>query len=327
MKAWQVSGLGVPSEVLAVADVEQPTISDSQTLVRMEAACLGFPDYLMAQGLYHEKPPLPFGLGGEGAGRVVAVGPDAGPWTVNDRVTVVSGHAHKGNLAEFVAADADQILPIPPDMDADHAAALFVAYQTSYVGMFRRARLEAGETLLVHGASGGIGSAAVQLGKSAGATVIAVAGGARKAAICADLGADHVIDHTTEDFVARVKELTGGRGADVIYDSVGGEVFDRSRRCIAVEGRLLVVGFAGGEIPQAPVNHALLKNYSIIGFRMRPFRDDLEYRAKVHNALLDLYAKGEIKPLTTKYDFADVPKAIETIGDRTVVGRIVIGIG
>ncbi|PRZ43977.1 NADPH:quinone reductase-like Zn-dependent oxidoreductase [Antricoccus suffuscus] len=327
MKAWQVSGLGVPSEVLTLAEVEQPTILDSQTLVRMEAACVGFPDYLMAQGLYHEKPPLPFVIGGEGAGRVEAVGQDAGPWKVGDRVIVVSGHAHKGHLAEYVAADSDQILPVPPDMDANHAAALFVAYQTSYVGMFRRAGLEAGETLLVHGASGGIGSAAVQLGKSAGATVIAVAGGARKVAICAELGADHVIDHTAEDFVARVKELTGGRGADVIYDSIGGDVFDRSRRCIAVEGRLLVVGFASGDIPQAPVNHALLKNYSIIGFRMRPFRDDLDYRLKVHNTLLDLYAKGEIKPLTTRYDFADAPKALASIGDRTVIGRPVIRIG
>lgn len=326
MKAWQVSGFGAPSEVLALADIAEPEMADTQTLVRMDRACVGFPDYLVVQGLYHEKPPLPFLLGGEGAGQVVAVGPGAGPWSVGDRVIVVSGHAHKGHLAEFVAADNDQILPIPADMDLEHAAALFVAYQTSYVGLFRRAGLRAGETLVVHGASGGIGSAAIQLGKSAGATVIAVAGGARKGAICADLGADHVIDHTSEDFVARVKEITSGRGADVIYDSVGGPVFDRSRRCIAVEGRLLVVGFASGEIPQAPVNHALLKNYSIIGFRMRPFRDDLDYRAQVHQSLLDLYAKGDIKPLTTGYDFVDVPKALDAIGERTVVGRSVIHI-
>jgi len=324
MKAWQVSGFGAPSEVLALSDVATPEITDTQTLVRVDTACVGFPDYLMVQGLYHEKPPLPFLLGGEGAGEVVEVGSDAGPWNIGDRVLAVSGHAHKGHLAEFVAADNDQILPIPHDLDAEHAAALFVAYQTAYVGLFRRAGLQEGETLVVHGASGGIGSAAVQLGKSAGAVVIAVAGGSRKAAICADLGADHVIDHTSEDFVNRVKEITGGRGADVIYDSVGGEVFDRSRRCVAVEDRLLVVGFASGEIPHAPVNHALLKNYSIIGFRMRPFRDDLDYRARVHRSLLDLYAKGDIRPLTTGYDFADVPAALAAIGDRTVIGRSVI---
>lgn len=156
--------------------------------------------------------------------------------------------------------------------------------------------------------------------------MIAVAGGERKAQVCRDLGADYVIDHRTEDFVSRVKDLTGGRGADVIYDSVGGEVFDRSRRCIAVEGRLLVVGFASGQIPQAPVNHALLKNYSVVGFRMRPFRDDLAYRDEVHHELLRLYVEKKITPLTTRYNFQDVPEALATIGTRTAVGRIVIGI-
>ena len=326
MKAWQIVELGTPAEVVRMREAPCPSIGDPQTLVEMEAACLGFPDYLMAQGLYHEKPPLPFVFGGEGVGTIRDVGDHVTDGSIGDRVIVVSGHAHSGHLAEFVAADPDQLLPIPQDMDPDHAAALFVAYQTAYVGLFRRAQLAEGETLLVHGASGGIGSAAIQLGKSAGATVIAVAGGDRKVQVCHELGADYVIDHADEDFVSRVKDLTDGRGADVIYDSVGGEIFDRSRRCIAVEGRILVVGFASGEIAQAPVNHALLKNYSVVGFRMRPFRDDLAYRLEVHQELLRLYAEKKITPLTTRYNFQDVPEALTTIGARTAVGRVVIGI-
>lgn len=326
MRAWQVIGTGNPADVVNLVEIDEPQISEKQSLIKMEAASVGFPDYLLARGQYHDKPAVPFLIGGEGVGRVVRVGLQTSGFDVGDRVIVVAGRSHSGHLAEFVVADPDQLLPVSESMPAEHAAALFVAYQTSYVGLYRRAALTAGETLVVHGASGGIGSAAIQLGKARSATVIAVAGGERKAEACRQLGADYVIDHHNEDFVARVKDITDGRGADVIYDSVGGDVFDRSRRCIAAEGRLLVVGFAGGQLPLAPVNHALLKNYSIVGFRMRPFRDDLNYRAKVHGDLLAMYERGVIAPLTTRYRFEDVPVALDAIGFRRVIGRNVIDI-
>ena len=311
MRAWQVEAVGDPEDVMRLADVPEPAPGPGEVVVEVAAAALGFPDLLTCQGLYHDKRPVPYTPGGEFTGTVGG-----------RRVIVNPGGA--GSLAERTAVREEALHPVPDDMPDAKAAALFVAYQTSYMALHRRAHLAAGETLLVHAAAGGIGSAAVQLGKAAGATVIATAGGPEKVRVCRELGADAVIDYRAEDFVPVVKELTDGRGADVIYDPVGGDVFDRSRRCVAVEGRILVVGFASGRIPELKVNHALLKNYSVVGFRTRPFREDPVYRREVHDDLLRLYARGAIDPLVTEVPFDAAPAALARVGARDSVGRIVV---
>src|SRR3954447_23577244 len=262
MRAWRVHSLGNPAEVMSLDEVDQPTPGEGQVLVQVRAAGLNFPDVLMAMGQYQERPPLPFTPGVELCGEGVATGgrvlgsPSGGP----------------GAFAEYALMDADAAWPVPEGMSDEQAASLYLTYQTGYVGLHRRAHLQAGEWLLVHAGAGGVGSAAIQLGKAAGAKVIATAGGAHKVQVCRDLGADHAIDYTTEDFVSVVKEVTGGRGADVIYDPVGGDIFDQSRRCIAFEGRLVVVGFTSGRIPEAPANHLLVKNYSVVGLHWGLYR-------------------------------------------------------
>jgi NADPH2:quinone reductase len=203
---------------------------------------------------------------------------------------------------------------------------MYLTYQTGYVGLHRRAALQPGEWLLVHAGAGGVGTAAIQLGKAAGAKVIATAGGPRKTAVCADLGADHVIDYTAEDFVPIVKEITGGRGADVIYDPVGGDVFDASRKCIAFEGRLVVVGFTSGRIPSAPANHALVKNYSVVGLHWGLYRTyEPTIIAQVHEQLCALFAEGKISPLIGRVLPLDSAiQAMAAIADRGTVGKVVL---
>ncbi|MEV0084722.1 NADPH:quinone oxidoreductase family protein [Saccharopolyspora sp. NPDC050642] len=324
MRTWQVQQPGEPERALRLVDIPTPRPGSGEVRVSVRAAALGFPDLLLCQGKYHDKPQTPFSIGGEAAGTVQEVGDGVDESLVGCRVVVTPGQTTAGLLAEEVVVPVQRLLPLPDDMSWEEGAALFVAYQTSHMALFRRAGLAKGETVLIHGAAGGIGSAAVQLGKAAGARTVAVAGGARKAKACADLGADVVVDHHEDDFVAVTKEVTGGRGADVIYDSVGGEVFDRSRKCIAVEGRLLVVGFASGTIPQLPVNHALLKNYSVVGFRTRPFRDDPAYCREIHDELLRYREQGFVQPLVDGATFDDVPGALRRIADRDVLGRLVV---
>jgi NADPH2:quinone reductase len=297
-------------------EVDQPTPAEGQVLVKVLAAGLNFPDVLMAQGLYQERPPLPFTPGVELCGEIVGSGqrvlgsPSGGP----------------GAFAEYALMDAAAAWPVPDGMSDEQAAALYLTYQTGHVGLHRRAALQAGEWLLVHAGAGGVGSAAIQLGKAAGARVIATAGGERKTEVCRALGADHVIDYTAEDFVPLVKEITGGHGADVIYDPVGGDVFDRSRKCIAFEGRLVVVGFTSGTIPQAPVNHALVKNYSIVGLHWGLYRThDPALFGQVHEALCRLFAEGTIAPLVgSSLPLSELPQAMAAIADRGTVGKVVL---
>jgi NADPH2:quinone reductase len=211
-------------------------------------------------------------------------------------------------------------------MDAVDAAALFITYQTGHCALHRRAHLQTGEVLLVHAGAGGVGSAAIQLGKAAGARVIATAGGPKKVAVCTELGVDLAIDYLAEDFVAVVREATDGRGADVIYDPVGGDVFDRSRRCIAWEGRLLVIGFTSGRIAQLPTNHLLLKNYSVVGCIWGEYRKvQPTVLPETHTALLRLYEQGAIRPLVREQvPFAAAPAALGRIADRQTVGKVVV---
>ncbi|MEU2349590.1 NADPH:quinone oxidoreductase family protein [Modestobacter sp. NPDC049651] len=316
MRAWRAHSLGDPADVLSLDEVERPAAADGQLLVRVLAAGLNFPDVLMTRGEYQERPPLPFTPGVELCGEVVGTGqrvlgsPSGGP----------------GAFAEYALMDAAAAFPVPDGMTDEQAAALHLTYQTGWVGLHRRVALQPGEWLLVHAGAGGVGSAAVQLGKAAGARVIATAGGPRKTEVCRQLGADHVIDYTAEDFVARVKEITGGHGADVVYDPVGGAVFDGSRRCIAFEGRLVVVGFTSGTIPQAPVNHALVKNYSIVGLHWGLYRKhDPALFGQVHAELGRLFTAGSIAPLVGEtLPLDQLPRAMAALADRGTVGKVVL---
>src|SRR6202042_3615590 len=230
-------------------------------------------------------------------GEIVAVGPDVAGLAVGDRVLGGSS-LPSGAYAELAVMSASSIFPAPEGLDDAEAAAFFISYQTGWFGLHRRARIAPGETLLVHAAAGGVGSAAVQLGKAAGARVIGVTGGEHKAAVARELGADVVIDRNTEDFVAVVKEVTEGRGADVVYDSVGGDAYDRSTKCIAFEGRILVIGFAGGRVPTPALNHALVKNYSIVGLHWGLYGSKEPGSLRdCHDQLLKLAVAGTIKPL------------------------------
>jgi NADPH2:quinone reductase len=316
MRAWRVHSLGDPSEVMSLDDVDQPTPGEGQVLVEVRAAALNFPDVLMAMGMYQEKPPLPYTPGVELTGEIVGTGqrvlgsPAGGP----------------GAFAEYALMDAQAAFPVPEGMPDEKAASLYLTYQTGYVGLHRRAHLQAGEVLLVHAGAGGVGSAAIQLGKAAGATVIATAGGERKVEVCRELGADHAIDYTSEDFVSVVKDVTNGRGADVIYDPVGGDVFDKSRRCIAFEGRLVVVGFTSGRIPEAPANHLLVKNYSVVGLHWGLYRTyDPAVFGTVHEELGRLWAAGSIDPLVSQaLPLAKAPQALKALAERSTVGKVVL---
>ena len=230
-----------------------------------------------------------------------------------------------GSFAELAVMNAATALPAPEGLDDAEAAAFFITYQTGWFGLHRRARLAAGETLLVQAAAGGVGSGAVQLGKAAGARVVGVVGGERKAEVARGLGADVVIDRLTEDFVPVVKEVTGGRGADVIYDSVGGQAYARSTKCIAFEGRILVIGFASGEIPSAALNHALIKNYSIVGLHWGLYQT-MEPQAirDAHVQLSKLVADGAIRPLVgERLGLGEVAAGLQRLAAGDSVGRIV----
>ncbi|MFD4429518.1 NADPH:quinone oxidoreductase family protein [Nocardia sp. NPDC058497] len=324
MKAWQVYELGEPRDVLRLNDIEDPIAGPGQVLVRVLAAPANFPDVLLCRGQYQVKPPLPFTPGVELCGSVVAVGDGVAGFAIGDRVvgtTTLPG----GAFAELAVLDAENVFPAPDSLDDAEAAALSIGYQTSWFALHRRTQLPAGETLLVHAAAGGVGSTAVQLGKAAGATVIGVVGGPDKADYCRKLGADLVIDRHTEDFVPIVKEFTGGRGADVIYDPVGGDAYAKSTKCIAFEGRILVIGFAGGTIPQPALNHALIKNYSIIGLHWGLYKQYNQQAIRdCHTELTRLAAAGQLKPLISeRLSLADVPDGLGRLGDGSTVGRVV----
>ena len=253
--------LGEPRDVLTLAEVPDPEPGPGQVLVRVLGAAANFPDVLMCRGDYQVRRRCPTRRAWNSAARC-----GAGPG--RDRVRAGRPAHRRPGRRRLRRAGADErgrALPAPDRLDDAEAAAFFITYQTGWFGLHRRAGLPAGETLLVQAAAGGVGSAAVQLGKAAGARVIGVVGGAEKAEVARALGADVVIDRHTQDFVEVVKEVTGGRGADVVYDPVGGDAYTRSTKCIAFEGRILVIGFAGGQIQSAALNHALVKNYSIVG--------------------------------------------------------------
>ena len=330
MRAWRVRELGEPTDVLRLeADVPAPEPGPKQIAVEVATCALNFPDALLCRGAYQERPPLPFSPGLEVAGRIVALGPGAEQrgLRIGQRVAAQpalrDGH---GGLAERTVVPMANAHPIPDSLTDEAAAALLVIYQTGISALAQRANLQAGETLLVHAGAGGVGSAAIQLGLAMGATVIATAGGADKVEVCRSLGAHHVIDYKATDFAEAVNEITGGRGADVIYDPVGGDVYDRSTKCIAWEGRILVIGFAGGRIAQAQTNHVLVKNYSVVGVHWGNYRrfDPAKVDAW-HDDLMAMHERGQIAPLVSEVvAMTDVPDRLMAITNRGTTGKVVV---
>ncbi len=323
MQAWRVHELGDPAAVLRLEEVEAPVPGPGEVLVEVRATALNFFDILLCQGAYQEKPPLPFTPGAEVAGTVAAVG-DGVDLAVGQRVIALPP-LPRGGYAQQVVAPAANTFPVPDAMSFEEAAAFFVVYQTGYFALHRRAHLGAGETVLVHAGAGGVGSAAIQLAVAAGARVFATAGGAEKVEVCRRLGADVAIDYNAEDFVEVVKRETKGRGADVIFDPVGGDIFDRSRRCIAFEGRLVVIGFAGGRVAEVPTNHVLVKNYSVVGLHWGLYNTLTPHLiVQAHEELLRLYEEGRVKPLIYRaVPFAEIPAALDLIGSRATWGKLV----
>ncbi|MEV6017115.1 NADPH:quinone oxidoreductase family protein [Streptomyces sp. NPDC051997] len=315
MQAWQVHQNGEPAEAMRLVEVDRPTPGDGQVLLKVRAANINFPDALMCRGQYQVRPPLPFTPGVEICGE-----------TEDGRRVIANPALPHGGFAEYAVADAAALLPAPDALDDAEAAALHIGYQTGWFGLHRRARLEAGETLLVYAAAGGVGSAAVQLGKAAGARVIGVVGGADKAAVARELGCDVVVDRRSEDVIGAVKEATGGRGADVIYDPVGGEAYTQSTKVVAFEGRIVVVGFASGSIPSPALNHALVKNYGVLGLHWGLYNTkNPKLVLHCHEQLTELAARGAIKPLVSeRVPLSEAAAAVQRVADGVTTGRIAV---
>lgn len=324
-KAWQTHGMGRPRDVMRIGQAELPDLAPGEMRVKVAAACLGLPDYFMCTGEYPATPQQkPFTSGQEVVGTVIAVGPDV-KTPIGARVMGMTDFWRGlGSLAEECIVVEDEVNPAPPFIDDAAAASFRIAYHTGYLGVVRNGRAKAGETMLVLGAAGGTGAAAVQLGKAVGLHVIAVAGADDKIAYCKELGADEVIDRRTENVPARVMEITAGRGADLIYDPVGGKAGEEAMGCIAMEGRFLVVGFAAGSWPNIECWHTLGKNCSLVGvYAGRSFGGDVH--GEVHRDLMRLYEAGKIRSLTTKtIGFDDVPEALAALSGSTQIGRTVV---
>lgn len=311
---------------LIVTEVPDPIPGPGQVLIDVKAASLNFPDLLVIRGLYQFKPEPPFVPGAEAAGIVIEVGDGVETATVGQKVASV-GVA--GGFASRRVVDAESVIPLPDEADLELAAATTMTYATSYHALVQRADLKEGETLLILGASGGVGSAAVEIGKALGATVIAAASTDDKLRFCAELGADLTINYTDEDLKDRVKQLTDGRGVDVIYDPVGGELSESAFRAIAWNGRHLVVGFTAGEIPQLPLNLPLLKGASIVGVFWGSFtaREPAAAAANLA-AISSMIATGSLRPrITERFDIEQAVDAYELLATREAIGKIVLTIG
>jgi len=322
IRAVRVTSLSDDVTQVHSTEVALAPPGDGDIQIAIRACAVNFPDLLMVQGQYQFKPPLPFTPGMEAAGDVIAVGGGVRQFKPGDRV--VAG-LRTGGMAEAANTPAANCRKMPACLSYEEAASYTTAYLTAYVALVRRGHLQAGETLLVHGAAGGVGMAAVDLGMHMGATVIATAGSQTKRAVLAQRGADHVLD-ARDGFKDAVKALTDGRGADVIYDPVGGDVFDESVRCIAWGGRLLVIGFAGGRIPEISANMPLIKGFSVVGVRAGEYgRRDPEKGAQNIAAIDALAEAGVIRPhIHAAYSLEQAGAAMAQLRDRTVIGKVVI---
>ena len=322
MKAILCQAYG-PPESLVVADVPPPIAGPGEAVVSMRAASLNFPDVLIIQNKYQFKPPLPFSPGSELAGVVTSVGDDVTNVKPGDRVMAFTTY---GAFAEEVKTDAHRLMPIPQAMDFVTAAAFALTYSTSDHALRDRGALQAGETLLVLGAAGGVGIAAIEIGKAVGARVIACASTDDKLAVCRAHGADELINYAREDLRARISELTAGRGADVVYDPVGGSYTELALRSIAWRGRLLVVGFAAGEIPKIPLNLTLLKGCAIVGVFWGDFaRREPERLTDSLRQLTRWFVEGRIRPhVSATFPLERAPEALALMAARQVTGKVVL---
>jgi NADPH:quinone reductase len=325
MKAVLCEKLGDPG-VLKIAQVDRPVPKRGEVLVRVAAAGLNFADSLIVRGKYQVRPPLPFSPGLECAGIVEEIGSGVSACGPGDRVLAILDY---GGFAEYALARAPDVFPIPEGVELATAAAIPVAYGTSHHALTAKARLRSGEVLLVHGAAGGVGLTAVQIGKRLGASVIATAGGAEKLEIARRNGADHLVDYRQEDIRDRVKAITGGRGADVVYDPVGGDVFADSLRCTAPDGRILIIGFASGDVSQIPANIIMVKNITCIGYHWGAYRqiDPTGLRASF-DELLGWISEGSLRPhISFTVGLEDFRQAFEALIQRRSTGKIVITCG
>jgi NADPH2:quinone reductase len=323
MKSWRIHEFGPFREKLKLEELPTPKPIGTESVLRVRAIGLNFPDLLAISGGYQMKPDLPFTPGMEFSGEVVEAGPES-PFRKGERVmSMYLG----GGFAEYATVQAETCYRMPEGMSFEDAAAFQVTYQTSYFALVHRAQLKKDEVLLVHGGAGGVGTTAIQLGKWLGARVIATAGSAAKLEVCKEAGADEVIDYSKQDFVEEVKRLTDGHGADVIYDPVGGDVFDKSTKCIAWEGRLVVIGFASGRIPSIAANRILLKNISIVGLQWGAYKfQNPKLCDEAQTALVQLYRVGRFRPVLypTRFSLEQVPDALAALEGRSSYGKVLV---
>ena len=324
MKAYVCREFG-PVESHKVEEIEDPRAEAGQVVVDVKAAGVSFPDVLIVQGKYQFQPPFPFSPGGEIAGVISEVGEGVVDWKIGDRVIAMTGN---GGIAEKVVAFEMTLMPLPETMDFKDGAAFPLNYGTTYHALKQRGQLQAGETLLVTGAGGGVGTTAIEIGKAMGARVIAAASTDEKLEIAKNLGADEVINYSDGELKEKVKALTDGLGADVIYDPIGGDIFLQCMRCVNWKGRVLVIGFASGPILEVPTNLALLKGCSIVGVFWGRFTGaEPEENSKNFDELFALHAEGKLKPQITKsYSLDDAAEAISSLENRKATGKVVIEI-
>lgn len=326
MRAWQVTSWGEPEEMVLVdLPVEEP--GPGEVRIRNRAIALNFFDLLLIAGKYQVKPPLPFTPGAEVAGIVEAVGP-GGPEETRGLVPgmAVLAMPNRGGYAESSIAPARMTFALPEGMPFDVAAALPVVYQTSLFALQERAQLRAGETLLVLAGTGGVGSAAIQLGKAMGATVLAAVGSEEKRGIALDLGADQAVNYGDPNWIEQIRGLTRGQGVDVVYDPVGGDFFDQATRCLAPGGRLLVIGFAAGRIPTIATNRLLLRNTSVVGaYWGGHVERHPDYPAQAQAEIFRLYQAGHLRPrIFAAGSLAEAPQALRQLASREVTGKAIL---
>jgi len=312
-------------ESLKLLDVESPMLDNKSVRIEIHAAGVNFPDVLIIQGKYQYKPPFPFSPGSEVSGIITEIGSEVKDLKVGDKVMAVTGH---GAFAEEICVQEEKITKVPSNMDYTTAASMSLTYGTSSYALFQRASIKKGDTVLIHGSTGGVGLTALEISKAMGAKVIATASTEKKLKIAKDYGADHCINYSTGKFKDEVKEITNGKGADIIYDPVGGDVFNQSLRCIAWNGRLLIIGFASGNIASAPTNLPLLKNCSIVGVFWGAWR---EREPKGHNInmekILKWWETKKVNPKVSKiFSLEDTQHALYALINREVIGKAVIKI-
>jgi NADPH2:quinone reductase len=325
MRAVRIEEFG-GLEVVKLADIPTPRPGPDEVRIQVHAASVNFADTLMVSGKYQATPPPPFTPGMEVAGEVVECGRNIKWFKPGDRAIAVLDN---GGFAEEVLAHHSRIMHVPPGMSYVQAAGVPIVYGTSHLALTHRTRLKPGETLLVHGAAGGAGLTAVEVGKALGASVIGTASTPEKRKVVSDYGADHVIDTTSEDIAARVKELTGGKGANVIYDPVGGDTFNASMRCAAFECRIIIVGFAGGKIQRIPANILLVKNIDVIGYYWGAYATHgLQLLRESFADLAKMYGQGKLRPLVgATFPLEDAASALAHLKDRKAIGKTILTMG